>query len=526
MRSAAERLLARDARRLDRLLRRDLRLLQRAGARDLERAGALVGRDAVGVHGGELGDAHLLRCFAGRDLGLLDDARPLDLAAARLLVLRDASLGDGLLLGDPGPLDLLARVDFRLFDRAHALDLVPAHVALGGDARLADRLLVGDASAIDLLPSRDLRRFDRPHALDLVLAHIALGGDARLADRPLVTDPGPLDLLAGRDLRLLGLRLAQRAFAGDLGALHGAADLDVALLLELRGLALALDVECLLLRLEVAAADLDHRVLLDVVAQLTPRLDVLDQPRQALGVEAVRGVEELEIGLVEIGDRDGFELEPVLGEAGGRDLLNPPDILAALLVHLLHGHLGGDGAQGRDELAGEQRVQALLLHGAAANGCGSDRDRLAEGGDAHVEVRLDVDPHPVLRDERVLAPPHHAHLQDVHVDGRVVVDERQHEGAAVDHHPLAEEAGADEGHLLRRTAVEPVHEVDDDRNDDDRDDEPEDQASDQHARHHILPCCFLLLPNPAPRRGLMALNLRVCSVSATSTGSRSIEDAP
>ena len=113
---------------------------------------------------------------------------------------------------------------------------------------------------------------------------------------------GPLDLLARRDLGLLGLGLAQRALARDLGALHGAADLDVALLLEPRGLALALDVERLPLGFEVAGADPDHRVLLDVVAQLAPRLDLLDQPGQAFGVEAVRGVEVFEVGLVEVGD--------------------------------------------------------------------------------------------------------------------------------------------------------------------------------------------------------------------------------
>src|SRR5918993_1062833 len=86
------------------------------------------------------------------------------------------------------------------------------------------------------------------------------------------------------------------------------------------------------------------------------------------------------------------------------------------------------------------------------------------------------------------------------------------------------------GSIVRRpsvaAAIEPVHQIDDDRDDDDRDDEPEDQTSDQCARHHTLPSCFLLLSNLAPLRSLIDLNLRVCSVSATSTGSRSIEEAP
>ena len=180
-------------------------------------------------------------------------------------------------------------------------------------------------------------------------------GDARL-----------LDLLARGDLRLLGLGVAQRALAREFGALHGAAHFDVALLVQPRGLAFALDVERLALGFEVAGADQDHRFLLDVVAQLAPRLDLLDQLRQAFGVEAVRGVEVFEVGLVEVGDRDRLKLEAVLRQPFGGRLLHPRDVIAALLVHLLHGHLGRDRAQRRDELAGEQRVQPLRLHGAAA----------------------------------------------------------------------------------------------------------------------------------------------------------------
>ena len=91
-----------------------------------------------------------------------------------------------------------------------------------------------------------------------------------------------------------------RALARQLGALQGAAELDVAFLLEAGVLALALDVERLLLGFEVAGADLDHRVLLDVVAQLAPVLDLLDERGQAFGVEPVRRIEEFEVGLVEV----------------------------------------------------------------------------------------------------------------------------------------------------------------------------------------------------------------------------------
>ena len=123
---------------------------------------------------------------------------------------------------------------------------------------------------------------------------------------------GLLHLFAAGDLRLLRLGVAQRTLAGELGALHRAPHLDVAFLIEARGFAFAVDFERLLFGFEVAAADQDHGFLFDVVAQLATRLDVLDELGQAFGIETVRRIEEFKIGLVEIGDRDGFKFEAVL----------------------------------------------------------------------------------------------------------------------------------------------------------------------------------------------------------------------
>ena len=88
------------------------------------------------------------------------------------------------------------------------------------------------------------------------------------------------------------------------------------------------------------------------------------------------------------------------------------------------------------------------------------------------------------------------------------------------------QAGADERDLLGRAAVQPVHQVDDDRDDDDRDDQPEYQRADELPRHRpFLPTRNVHTPAwPQPRP--MRLNFLVCSVSATSTGNRSIEEAP
>src|SRR2546430_1347578 len=78
--------------------------------------------------------------------------------------------------------------------------------------------------------------------------------------------------------------------------------LQLAGLLQARVLEVTVDVERLPLGVQVLVADLDHGVLLDVVALLLARLDGLRQPRQPLGVEGVRRVEELHRGLVELGE--------------------------------------------------------------------------------------------------------------------------------------------------------------------------------------------------------------------------------
>ncbi len=139
-----------------------------------------------------------------------------------------------------------------------------------------------------------------------------------------------------------------------------------------------------------------------------------------------------------------FQLESVLGEGLCRVCLEAGDVLAALFVHLLEGHLRGNGTNGRDEFAGEQGVELFGLHGTAAERGSRDRHGFAGRLHADIEIGLDVDAHAVSGDHGILAGAHDAHRLHVHVDGRVVVDERQHERAAVDHDALAEQAGPDE----------------------------------------------------------------------------------
>ena len=426
----------------------------------------------LGVDDGGLGDPRLLGRFLGGNLGFVDRPGALDLAPAGLLLVGDAGVGDDAVLLDAGLLDEFARLDLGFLDRAGTLDLLLPHLAFRGDAGGVDRALVGDARLFDFLARQDLLGLDRLGALDFLLPGFALGGDARFRDGLIVGDARFFDGLARRDLRLFGFGLAQRAFARHLRPLQGPADLDVALLLEARGLALALDIERLPLGFEIAGADPDHRILFDVVAQFALGLDFLHQLGQAFRVEAVRRVEEFEVGLIEVGDRDRFEFEAVLGQRLGGSGLDARDVIAALLVHLLHGHFRGDGAHRGNELAGEQRMQPFGFQRSPAEGRGGDRDRFARRLHADVEIGLDVDAHAIAGDDGVLLRPSDRHRQHVHVDWCEVVNEGQHKGAAVDHHLLAEETGPYKRHFLGGSVIEPVHDVDRHDDHDQRDDQP------------------------------------------------------
>ena len=401
----------------------------------------------------------------------------------RHLFLLDAQLGQRPLLRDAGLLGLLVRRNLRLLHRALAFDLQPLGLLLRGDAGLGDRALLRDPGLLDLLAGADLRRLDGPGAVDVALAGGLLGRDSGPIERLLVRDPRLLGLFPGQDLGLLRLGLSLRTLTGEIGALRRTPDLDVALLLEPRRLAFPLDLQRLLLRFQVAGTDPDHRVLLDVVAGLAAGLDLLDEPGEAFRVESVGRVEVFEIGLVELGDRHRFELQAVHGQRLGGRLLHLDDVVAALLVHLLERHLRSHRAQGADELARQQFVQPDLLHRAPTDGRSGHRHRFPRGRDTHVELGHHVDPHPVLGDERVLLVAHHLELDHVHVDRGRLVDDRQHEGAAVDDHLLPPETRSHERDLLGGAAVEPVHEVHHHRDHDDRDDEPQDDGAYHRAGH-------------------------------------------
>ena len=202
------------------------------------------------------------------DLGLLEGLALGDLERLQRALALDAALVDDAVAGEPGPLDLLLGDDLGLaagalgaghldrlggqrdlalalgdFERLAAADLELLLLALALDAVALDGELAGDLLALGLLAGlisvisrtrrRAISRFWISSSLTMrVSASDALLGDPRLLGR-----------LGGGDLGLLGLLLAERPLAGELGALDGAADLDLALLLEAGIFALALDLE-------------------------------------------------------------------------------------------------------------------------------------------------------------------------------------------------------------------------------------------------------------------------------------------
>ena len=329
------------------------------------------------------------------------------------------------------------------------------------------------------------------HVVAVPAAFLYLLGQARLAQRRLgldgllLEDPRLLDLLLRTDLRLLGFLVPSRPVPGDRGALLGAADGDLLLLGEAGVMALLVDVQGELLGLQVLVADLDEGVLLDVVAALLARLDLLGEPRQALGVEGVGGIEDADVGLVEAGQGDRLHLQAVMGQDVLDQLLDPAHVLAALLLHLVHAHARGHVAQGIDEAALDQLLQGLGVHGPPAERLRRRGHGVPVRADPQVELGHHLHPHAVPGDERRGAAAPHFDPLGLHAHQGDVVDDREDQCAAAQDHLLATEAGAHEGDLLRGALVEPVEQVDDDR---DEDAGEQDCGDDVHSGHgSILP---------------------------------------
>ncbi len=149
--------------------------------------------------------------------------------------------------------------------------------------------------------------------------------------------------------------------------------------------------------------------------------------------------------MVEVGDGHRFQLKAVLLEGDARVFFHAVDVVAATLVHFLHGHFGGNRAQRGHQFARQQRIEFGNIQGAPAE-CGGGRGhRLARRRYADVKLGFNVDAHTILGDQRIVAVAHDLHAQHVHVDRGHFMNEGKDERAPVDDHLFAEQTGTDEG---------------------------------------------------------------------------------
>ena len=298
-----------------------------------------------------------------------------------------------------------------------------------------------------------MRQFGVVLPLDLQRPDLGRGVDALGLDQAAHGDAHALALLLGADLGISDADRRTRTFRLDLGELHDLPDLQGAGLLDAGVFEVAVDLQGALLRLEILELDVDARVVLDLVAQFAALLDLPGQLGQALGVEGVVGVEDADVGLIEAGQRDVLELKAVGAERQRRHRADIAHIEAAVGVDLLHGH----GRRDRRQRVHEPALHDLLeLAGVARprpeRAC-RDRHALSAGDHPDRELGDQIDPHLVPGDEGLLADAADFDRHRAHADDRDVVDDRDHQRAAAHDHPLAAQAGADEGLVLRGMAV-------------------------------------------------------------------------
>ena len=124
-----------------------------------------------------------------------------------------------------------------------------------------------------------------PLAFDFLLPDIAFGRNTGLGNLALLRDALGLNGFTRRNLCLFGLGFTLGTFAGQFGTLLGTTEFNITFLRQPGFFTFALNIQRLLFSFQIARANADHRILLDVIAQLALGFDVLDQtgsnhPRQ------------------------------------------------------------------------------------------------------------------------------------------------------------------------------------------------------------------------------------------------------
>ena len=315
--------------------------------------------------------------------------------------------------------------------------------------------------------------------LGLALGNAALGGNAGgfagLACFGIALGDAAFGFQACRLLRQARELLSLGRLGPGLGGLIG----DVAFLRQLGVALLALDGQAPQRGLAVLGRDLDLVVPDDLVALALALLGDLGERGQAFGIEGVVRIEMLDVGLVEPCQRDRFQFEPVRLQVMRHRRLHRLHEFGALFLQIAQRHGRRDRAQAVDELRLDQRLEGVGVVGPVAQGLGGERNVLRIRLHPDVELGGDVGPHPVLGDQRLILGALDLEAQRAERNPGIGMEDRQDDGAAVEHDLLAAESGADIGLVARRPRVERRH---DDADDDDRRD---DHAGDDAQRNEV-----------------------------------------
>jgi hypothetical protein len=160
--------------------------------------------------------------------------------------------------------------------------------------------------ALGLFAGFHLNLVQRTAAGDFKALSFAFGPDAFFGQRELLRHAADFNCLARCHLRLFALLIPQRPLAGQVKPLGCTADFDLALLFKPCIFAVTVDFENPALGVQVLVADIDQRLLFNLVAHLAAGFDALGQGSQALGIEGIGGVEEFKMGLIQIDNRHRF----------------------------------------------------------------------------------------------------------------------------------------------------------------------------------------------------------------------------
>ena len=259
----------------------------------------------------------------------------------------------------------------------------------------------------------------------------------------------------------------------DFGLACGPRGLYLALLGDGRLLLLLGEEEPALRGVELALVHRDLGVRLDRGAFLLVGRDDFGETPHAERVEGVVLVERVEGGLIEPGEGDRFEPEAVLGEVLAQRPAHVGGVLRACVLQALHA-VARRHREHRVHQLPFQRLRELgRAESLAGQRLGGGRDSLLRRLDPHVELRTDVDPQAVPGDHRVRTEPLDLELRGPHVDLGHLVQERERETPAVEHHALPAETGTHQRPFAGGLAVVATEEEDAQAHEDEQDDDGE-----------------------------------------------------